>query len=297
MKPEVDNDAAKTTSPSKPTLMRSNSEVSQSRLSKISSLKYNPTFSVRGATLARSEGYCLCLDDEYIFQHNAEQRPGCIDGWMEYAFHELSGHPSKPQDERLSSRQRSRKKSAIARALLPRIVMSTKRKAPIMHRFEAEDADADKGHLDASIHDPHKTNGTRSHNEFAWEKRQRAVQFLNCDRSQAVRLITPSFSCGGIQGPITMFVVGITTEDGCFVSGRKSRFELGHMYPVNHRDMMTDCSPICIATGNCDEDAETSYSSDDSDQSVHCMCNFDSTDPFNPKDMTINGEFTPFTFM
>lgn len=34
----------------KPTLARSASELSQTRLSKVSSLKYNPTFSVRGAT-------------------------------------------------------------------------------------------------------------------------------------------------------------------------------------------------------------------------------------------------------
>jgi hypothetical protein len=241
---------------------------------------------VRGATLARPEGYCLCLDDEYISQHIAQEKPGCIDSWMDQAFHELTEHKIKAHNGALSPRQRAKKQSAIARALLPRIVMSTKRKTPIMHRFAAEDADADKGHRDASIHDPHKTNGS-TNNEFSWEKRQRAVQFLNYDRSQAVRLITPPFSCGGIQGPITMFVVAITTEDGCFLSGRKSRFEFGHMYPINHRDMMIDCSPVCIATGNGDADAETSCSSDDSDQSRHCLCNFDSSDPFDPNDLAI----------
>lgn len=280
---------AKATSPIKPTLTRSNSEMSQSRLSKVSSLKYNPTFSVRGATLARPEGYCLCLDDEYITQHTSQQKPGCIDSWMDQAFHELTEHQINVHNETLSPRQRAKKQSAIARALLPRIVMSTKRKTPIMHRFAAENADADKGHRDASTHDPHEANES-THNEFTWEKRQRAVQFLNHDRSQAVRLITPPFSCGGIQGPITMFVVAITTEDGCFVSGRKSRFEFGHMYPISHRDMMIDCSPVCIATGNCDADAETSCSSDDSDQSGHCFCKFDSSDPFNPNDLTINGK-------
>ena len=273
-----------------PTLKRSTSDASQARMSKISSLKFNPTFSVRGATLARSEGYCLCLEDEYIAQHLAQQKSGRIDDWMDLAYYELSEHRIRPHNKKLSPSERVKKQSTLARSLLPRVIMSTRRKAPIMHRFDAEDADGDKGHRDESIHDPHKAKCTPTQSEFLWEKRQRAVQFLNCDRSQAVRLITPNFDCGGIKGPITMFIVAITTEDGCFVSGKKSRFEFGHMYPLNNRDMLVDMSPICIATGKNDAEVDTSYSTDYSDDSVKCLCNFNSSDPFNPHDIPVDGE-------
>jgi hypothetical protein len=275
-------------------LARSTSEASQTRISKVSTLQYNPTFSVRGATLARSEGFCLCLNDEYISQYNAKGGAGCIDGWMNHSFEQLTDQKNgdeKAQNGTLSPRQRAKKQLTFARALLPRVLMSTKRKAPLMHRFDEQDGDVDKGHRDTSVHDPHTEDRATENTNFAWEKRQRAIQFLNCDKSQAVRLITPPFCCGAIQAPITMFIVAITTEDGCFVSGRNSRFEVGHMYPLNHRDMMVDMSPICIATGkNDDVGADTSDSSDDSDQSSqHCLCNFDSSDPFNPTDAAISG--------
>ena len=271
-------------------LKRSTSDSSQARMSKISSLKFNPTFSVRGATLARPEGYCLCLDDEYIAQHIALKKSGCIDDWMSLAYYELSEHRTRPHNNKLSPNERAKKQSTLACSLMPRVIMSTRRKAPIMHRFDAEDADGDRGHRDESIHDPHKAEFTATQSEFLWEKRQRAVQFLNCDRSQAVRLITPDFGCGGIKGPITMFIVAITTEDGCFVSGKKSRFEFGHMYPLNNRDMLVDMSPICIATGKDNEELDTSCSTDCSDDSVKCLCNFNSSDPFNPHDSPIDGE-------
>ena len=275
------------TTSSNPTLSRSASELSQTRMSQVSSLNYKPTFSVRGATLARAEGYCLCLDDEFISQHCAQQKAACIDGTTTHSVQEINNQNGS--EGTLSPHQKAKKQSTIAQALLPKVIKSTKRKAPIMYRF-AEDADNHKGNRDESIHDPHET---KSDNFFAWEKCQRAIQFLNCDRSQAVRLITPPFKCGGVQGPITIFIVGITTEDGCFLSGRKSRFEFGHMYPLSNRDMMIDMSPICIASGNHDAVADTSYSSSDdsNNQSSHCSCPFESSDPFNPtEDVTINGK-------
>lgn len=307
--------------------MRSASETSQTRLAKVSSLKYNPTFSVRGATLARSEGYCLCLDNEYIqyaqtehFEypsHSLNHRvPCCIDGWLNKSLDLLNNQQystcaneqGKSVRGTLTPRQRARKQSIFARGLLPRLVMSTKRKSPILHRFKEEDADGDKGHRDASIHDPHTGDGVDPKLHLPWEKRQRAVQFLNCDKSQAVKLITPPFQCGGVKGPITLFIVAIITEDGCFVSGRNSRFEFGHMYPLSNRDMVVDMSPICIASGNGQKETTDAHgrqqvlngalssSSDqdddscNSEMSMHCLCKFDSTDPFHPKDVTIDGE-------
>ena len=56
---------------------------------------------------------------------------------------------------------------------------------------------------------------------------------------------------------------------------------------------MVDMSPICIASGNHDAVADTSYSSsyDSNNQSSHCSCPFESSDPFNPtEDVTINGK-------
>ncbi|KAL3793330.1 hypothetical protein HJC23_003840 [Cyclotella cryptica] len=314
----------------KPILTRSASELSQTRLSKVSSMKYNPTFCVRGATLARSEGFCLCLDNEYIqfaqstqFEHpshsSSHRVPRCIDDWLKHSCqHEPTTLYAYKRSERhneccLSPRQRAEKQLILARALLPRLIMSTRRKCPILHRFAEEDADGNKGHRDVTIHDPHSGENANHHRHLPWEKRQRAVQFLNCDRSQAVKLITPPFHCGGVQAPITMFIVAITTEDGCFVSGRKSRFEFGHMYPLSNRDMMIDMSPICIATGtggteedvtssrskqqglngtmsssSSDHDDDDDDNSCNSDRSTHCLCKFDSCDPFHPKDITID---------
>ena len=285
-----ENRVSTTTISSNPTLSRSASELSQTRMSQVSSLNYKTTFSVRGATLARAEGYCLCLEDEFISQHCAQQKTACIDGWMTHSVQEINNqHGSKGT---LSPPQRAKKQSIIARALLPKVIKSTRRKVPIMHRF-LEDADNDKGYRDKSIQDPHETN---LDDLFEWEKCQRAIQFLNCDRSQAVKLITPPFNCGGVKGPITIFIVAITTEDGCFLSGRKSRFEFGHMYPLSNRDMMVDMSPICIASGNHDTGADTSYSSSE-DPKTHCFCPFESSDPFNPTEgVTINGECKCLSF-
>jgi hypothetical protein len=48
--------------------------------------------------------------------------------------------------------------------------------------------------------------------------------------------------------PITIFCVAIATEDGCFFSGLRHRFELGHLYPQTARDKLSERSPICICT-------------------------------------------------
>lgn len=103
------------------------------------------------------------------------------------------------KDLGLSPAQRRRKRDELARSLLPRVVQSTRRKCPLLHRFAEADAAGEGG---------------AERRPLPWERRQRAVQFLNRDRSQAVKLITPRFECGPARGPVTMFVVGVTTEDG-----------------------------------------------------------------------------------
>ena len=60
--------------------------------------------------------------------------------------------------------------------------------------------------------------------------------------------MTPHLSCGPLREPFTIFLVGIATEDGCFLSGLRRRFELGHLYPKDQLADITDSSAICLFT-------------------------------------------------
>mmetsp|Transcript_31879 Transcript_31879/g.66144 ORF Transcript_31879/g.66144 Transcript_31879/m.66144 type:complete len:1040 (-) Transcript_31879:1933-5052(-) len=242
------------TNTNKRTLARSSSELSQSRLSKISSHIYNPTFAVRGATLARAEGFCLCMETDFPLYSELESRalplPYTFQGpnaWMNTRGKSTPFHPSSVGTDRPIQSQILTKRQNLAKVLLPRMILSTRRKNPLLHRFAEADEDGNYGQKHPSVHDPH-SNKNSHHSSFPWEKRQRSVQFLNSDRSQAVRLITTPFQCGPIRAPLTMFIIAIATEDGCFVSGKNSRFELGHLHPFCSDDMRYDTSPVCIAT-------------------------------------------------
>lgn len=160
------------------------------------------TIAVRGATLARPEGYCLCWDTSDVVASTNSPN----DGWK-----------AETQAGFLQSMMmRKRRREILQREVLPRVLLSSKHKSPL--------------------------NVTMESNQ------QPCLQFLNASGSNAVRLFTPPFECGPLEGPITLFLVGIATEDGCFVSGLKRRCELGHMHPLNLRDAMIDMSPVCIAT-------------------------------------------------
>jgi hypothetical protein len=133
------------------------------------------SFAVRGATVARPESYCLCID-----------RPG---------------GPTSTQQSRL---QHLKDRKDLRRTVLPRVI--------------------------------------RRHNLPP------AVQFLNMDRSSAVTLMTPTLACGTLREPFTLFLVGIATEDGCFMSGLRHRFEVGHLYPKDQLAEVTESSAICVFT-------------------------------------------------
>ena len=122
------------------------------------------TAAVRGATMARPESYCFCLD-----AHN--DHPRILD---------------------------------LQRDVLPRIIRTAARRP--------------------------------------------AVQCLNASGSHAVCLFTPEFACGPLPEPLTIIVVGVATEDGCFISGLQRRFELGHMYPADEIAEATELSAICLGT-------------------------------------------------
>jgi hypothetical protein len=52
-------------------------------------------------------------------------------------------------------------------------------------------------------------------------------------------------------------LLGIATEDGCFMSGLNRRFEIGHLYPSDDVSRVTEMSPICISTETYDDESYT----------------------------------------
>lgn len=116
------------------------------------------------------------------------------------------------------------------------------------------------------------------------------IQFLNIDSIHAVRLLTPKFE-KPIFTPLTVFCVAIATEDGCFFSGLREKFEMGHMHPtLCDTEINDERSPICLNAeynerGIClsqDEFEQASVSSEfqhnnsdhmvDSNLDSHCEC-------------------------
>ena len=122
-----------------------------------------------------------------------------------------SHHHYQQQQQHASPLQRLRDRKDLRRSVLPRVI----------HR-----------------HHHHKNNNNLPP----------VVQFLNVDKSSAVTLMTPALACGTLREPFTIFLVGIATEDGCFLSGLKHRFEIGHMYPKDQLAEVTESSALCLFT-------------------------------------------------
>lgn len=180
------------------------------------------TFSVRGATFARPHGFCLCWADKErdLLNVHAEIRK------RDTNDDEIRKLDTNDDDDRMQMyklkavQKRDKKRRIRMRDSLPRTCLSTLVKNP--------DLQSQSGQMDG--------------------RRQRCVQFLNADKNRAVYMRTHPFDCGPIQAPVTMFLVAIATEDGCFVSGLRRRFELGHLYGDGSVDSMDEMSPICLAT-------------------------------------------------
>ena len=117
---------------------------------------------------------------------------------------------------------------------------------------------------------------------------QPCVQFLNVDGSHAVRLFTPPFKPGPIPAPITIFCVGIATEDGCFLSGLRNRFELGHLYPATQADNIIERSAISICTAAGDNSVASDDEAGDKDSSKNSDENEDNSDD-SSCDMSLDG--------
>jgi hypothetical protein len=76
----------------------------------------------------------------------------------------------------------------------------------------------------------------------------KAVQFLNSTMAHAVCMVTPPFPAPQTM-PITVLLVGIATEDGCFVAGlRRRSLELGHLYPRTSSESDAAWSAVCAAS-------------------------------------------------
>jgi len=247
------------------------------------------SFAVRGCTFARPFGYCLCWtradeDAEHLSLDSQLKKLDLNDDNQRRHGYRLQH--MKQNIERFERKRRMR-----LRECLPRVVMSTKAKYPDLQGYSGE------------------IEGIR----------QRSIQFLNADKSRAVYMRTSPFDCGEITSAVTMFVVAIALEDGCFVSGLEKRFELGHLYG-DQLDTEIEMSPICIATQSNSTDSgltrkqmalkppkssfdKSNSSSDDSDDDddfqidSHCKCkiqcnrnyevNSDDSDPgeeFEPVD-------------
>ena len=183
-------------------------------LNNVSKLR-RTTFAVRGTTFARPHGYCLCWENA---QTDTQTRLIKLQGELLVA---KNAHEQMALMQQIGVLERREKKTLLRmRDSLPCTVKSTLAKNPNFQR--------PFGQLEG--------------------RRQRCVQFLNADRERAVYMRTHPFDCGPIGGPMTVFLVGIATEDGCFVSGLKKRFEIGHMsYGIGSSDSLVDMSPICIA--------------------------------------------------
>ena len=184
------------------------------------------SYAVRGTTLARPDGFCLCWD-KLDFKDPKELRSKSDD---------LDENKKKLHSYRIcklkhQKRMQRRRRKERLREYLPRMVLSNKI----------------------------KSSGLQNEQGNVQGKSQRCLQFLNADGSRAVCVRTPPFACGPVYS-VTMFCIGIATEDGCFVSGLRNRFELGHMHPQSKFDESNDFSAICLAT-DCHIDKNATKSS------------------------------------
>ncbi|KAL3913479.1 MAG: hypothetical protein SGILL_006472, partial [Bacillariaceae sp.] len=175
------------------------------------------TVAVRGAIYARPEGYCLCWDQDTDTNYYLSERSGDSKAMV------------RQEEMEAIRRKRNRRRRELQREVLP-VVLWSKRGRNL------------KAITDAN--EPPETDGTDCVSPAGIL--QPCIQFLNVDSSHAVRLFTPPFANGPVSTPLTIFVIAIATEDGCFFSGHRKKFEMGHLYPANTEESLTERSPISL---------------------------------------------------
>jgi hypothetical protein len=257
-----------------------------------------PTFAVRGATVARPDSYCFCRDaqEEREIKSAREQKSANeATGWKDIRQREL-----RRAMARIQKRRRDDQRAVLPRVLMPSdgnsVLMGAKPTIvpTIPHTIQAVIPQQDvtlKDGTGATNDDTYRATNKKSakphytsltdlfatpitegsasneplplpplgppspkHPATVIGRHCRSVQFLNTDGSHAVCMTTPPFACGPLPLPITIFCVGIATEDGCFLSGLHHRFELGHMYPNTTAAEISELSAVCIATDPWDDD-------------------------------------------
>ncbi len=218
--------------------------------------EHETTIAVRGSVFARPLQFCLCWDADQAESKLTSQisvlNSSCS---TEGKSHQQNNGYYKRMDLQRRKRMHDKMRRSRMKQALPRVVSSAKVKNPILQ-------DPEYGIVSG--------------------KTQNCLQLLNADKSRAVYLRTPRFDCGPVSGPVTMFCVGIATEDGCFVSGLETRFELGHLHGVDAMDRDIDMSPICI----CAEERKNKYQQHTG--KVVKSYSEDMTDSSNDEDYQIN---------
>jgi hypothetical protein len=190
------------------------------------------TWAVRGATIARAESYCLCLDEDHQQPPHHSPRDGPLltqsTDTTATALLTTTATSSLYEDLRTIRRQeqaqallrRKRRRRELQRDVLPIIVPTV---APHAQQHQQEVANANDNY-------------------------QRTLVFLNAEGKHACCMMTPLWACGPLAEPVTIVCVGIATEDGCFLSGLYHRFEFGHLYPADPVSEATQLSAVCLAT-------------------------------------------------
>jgi hypothetical protein len=175
------------------------------------------SLAVRGAIYARPEGYCLCWDQDLLDRLYYSERS------------QDSRAAVRQQEWEDVRRRRNRRRNELQREVLPVVLWSKRlRASPPQTTTTTTTQQSEETSTAAGIFQP-------------------CIQFLNVDSSHAVRLFTPPFEQGPISTPLTVFCVAVATEDGCFFSGLRRRFELGHLNPGEDNDTLIERSPVCMS--------------------------------------------------
>lgn len=195
------------------------------------------TSAVRGATVARAESYCFCVEVE--------------DSLEETARTVSAGSHSGASAMRTT-------RASSARTEQERIRMEHQQLAALQTKARIRELQLDVL--------PRVMVRSRSG--------KACLQFLNGPGSHAVCMMTPRFATGSIPEPVTILLVGMASEDGCFVSGLRERFELGYLYPSDRLSEITERSSICLATDIIpakNNDPSTSFSGSQSDAQAQSL--------------------------
>jgi hypothetical protein len=184
------------------------------------------TYAVRGAIVARPESYCDCIDTDIEKLRTLRFATAGNDELNTIRIMEYKQAILRKEIRRLE----------LQRDVLPRIITrlvpATKNGSSVHSRENG----ANRFPLLPNTQKPQQ------------QQQHRCVQFLNANGGHAVCMLTPPFACGPLIEPVTIFCIGIATEDGCFLSGLHRRFELGHLYPNSEIAEIAEQSPVCIST-------------------------------------------------